>query len=512
MAMTTNPPEPSGSGEKCWTHVFDACSSLCALNCRCGHPNSRHDTGGRCADCGSWCAKCDPVTNDEACASGAGCTATERYHEGPCVPAGPHVYNQIDDSLDALQSWINNEGRACYAEYPQRVRDGVRELRSTIARLITEKESRPVWRCYHCAASFRARDLLAAREHFGLTDEATPKCLLDAYGLRRRIEVELYDDPAFAGVPTNAVNALLARLDAPLFAPSLPSAEKCKVQETVASTPSETQHRGEMTYTTSICGGPLPCPRHPSAKTPVTPEYMRAPYGHPAPASETTEGVAFTEDEYLGVLARLHDPEDQSNVPAYLRMRACALFDYITDLRRTSTPAVEQGEGERAWMIEFRDPVTARPMWWMGHGFAANPNRGIRFVRREDAVNAVIAVGDQFRDDALVTEHVWTPSTPAPAETREGEPFERWWERERAPYILTPTVRQHEESISRRAWNAARERVTPPSPAKLAEIAEKIGAEVQRHHERVCGGEVLYRSGLRTITLSILQRELGGGR
>jgi hypothetical protein len=66
---------------------------------------------------------------------------------------------------------------------------------------------------------------------------------------------------------------------------------------------------------------------------------LRIPTNIPAPASEPTEGVAFTEDEYLGVLARLHDPEDQSNVPAYLRMRACALFDYITDLRRTSTPS-----------------------------------------------------------------------------------------------------------------------------------------------------------------------------
>jgi hypothetical protein len=78
-----------------------------------------------------------------ACASGAGCTPTERYHEGPCAPAGPHVYNEIDDSLNTLQSWIDGDGRACYAEYPKRVRAGVQELRSTIATLIAEKEARP---------------------------------------------------------------------------------------------------------------------------------------------------------------------------------------------------------------------------------------------------------------------------------------------------------------------------------------------------------------------------------
>lgn len=120
---------------------------------------------------------------ETVCASGDGCTDTVRYHEGPCVPAVPPVYNEIDDSLGVLEAWIAAEGRACYADYPRRVRHGVHELRDRIARLVKEKELRPVWRCYHCATTFRAKDLRAAREHFGLNDQAMPKCAAD-FGAR----------------------------------------------------------------------------------------------------------------------------------------------------------------------------------------------------------------------------------------------------------------------------------------------------------------------------------------
>lgn len=37
-----------------------------------------------------------------------------------------------------------------------------------------------VWRCFHCAASFRAQDLIAAREHFDATSESVPECLRNA--------------------------------------------------------------------------------------------------------------------------------------------------------------------------------------------------------------------------------------------------------------------------------------------------------------------------------------------
>jgi hypothetical protein len=48
-----------------------------------------------------------------------------------------------------------------------------------IERLTKEAEARPVWRCYHCAAAFKSTDLRAAREHFGLTDQAVPQCITE---------------------------------------------------------------------------------------------------------------------------------------------------------------------------------------------------------------------------------------------------------------------------------------------------------------------------------------------
>lgn len=41
-----------------------------------------------------------------------------------------------------------------------------------------ERLAKPaVWRCYHCAEAFSAREMMAAREHFGLTSESVPECL-----------------------------------------------------------------------------------------------------------------------------------------------------------------------------------------------------------------------------------------------------------------------------------------------------------------------------------------------
>jgi hypothetical protein len=55
----------------------------------------------------------------------------------------------------------------------------IRELRAKVLRL--EEEARAEhWRCYHCRATFGLQDLLAAREHFGLTSAIAPQCALDA--------------------------------------------------------------------------------------------------------------------------------------------------------------------------------------------------------------------------------------------------------------------------------------------------------------------------------------------
>lgn len=76
------------------------------------------------------------------------------------------------------------------------------------------------------------------------------------------------------------------------------------------------------------------------------------------------------------------------------------------------TPEVPSEPQETGWMIEFRDPA---PRWWDGVRFTSDPNKGVRFVRREDAERATLAVGDEWRDDAIVTEHVWAAPASVPA-------------------------------------------------------------------------------------------------
>ncbi len=74
------------------------------------------------------------------------------------------------------------------------------------------------------------------------------------------------------------------------------------------------------------------------------------------------------------------------------------------------------GEVETGWMIELQSNDGAK--WWTavevdGLVFSRDPNKGVRFSRKEDAELVIQAMRDreehQYWDEAYATDHMWCP-------------------------------------------------------------------------------------------------------